>query len=57
MKVAFCGLLLPEEKGLTKRAKRRLPGISGHKVTSSLIDGIDANLTLSIPLTFQISLI
>ena len=44
MKVAFCGLLLPEEKGLTKRGKRRLPGISGHKVTSSLIDGIDANL-------------
>lgn len=44
MKVAFCSLLLPEEKELTKRAKKRLPGISGHKLTSALIAGVDENL-------------
>ena len=44
MNVAYCGLLLPEEKKLSERSKERLSGISGHKVTMATIKGIDANL-------------
>lgn len=44
MKVAYCSLLLPEEKHLAERSKKRLSGISLHKFTSALINGIDANL-------------
>lgn len=44
MNVAYCSLLLPEEKKLAERAKKRLPGISLHKVTSAMIQGLDANL-------------
>lgn len=44
MKVAYCSLLLPEEKKLAERSKKRLSGISTHKVTSAMIKGIEANL-------------
>ncbi len=44
MNVAYCSLLLPEEKKLAERAKERLSGISGHKVTYAAIKGIDENL-------------
>lgn len=43
MKVAYCSLLLPEEKNLAQRAKKRLSGISLHKFTRAVISGIDAN--------------
>jgi glycosyltransferase involved in cell wall biosynthesis len=44
MRVAYCSLLLPEEKKLSERTKERLSGISGHKVTKAEILGIDTNL-------------
>ena len=44
MNVAYCSLLLPEEKKLSERTKERLSGISGHKVTKAEIFGIDSNL-------------
>ncbi len=44
MNIAYCSLLLPEEKKLSERSKERLSGISGHKVTTATIKGIDANL-------------
>ena len=44
MDIAFCSMLLPEEKNLAARAKKRLPGISVHKVARALINGLDANL-------------
>lgn len=44
MNVAYCSLLLPEEKKLSERTKERLSGISGHKVTKAEIYGIDSNL-------------
>lgn len=44
MNIAYCSLLLPEEKRLAERSKERLSGISGHKVTSATIKGLDANL-------------
>ncbi len=44
MKIAYCSLLLPEEKRLAERAKKRLPGISLHKFTRAVINGIDENL-------------
>lgn len=44
MHIAYCSLLLPEEKKLAERAKERLSGISRHKVTRAVIKGLDANL-------------
>lgn len=44
MNIAYCSLLLPEEKKIAERAKGHLSGISLHKFTRSLIKGIDANL-------------
>ena len=44
MNIAYCSLLLPEEKKLSERTKKRLVGISVHKVTKAEIEGIDANL-------------
>lgn len=49
MKIAFCSLLLPEEKKLAERAKGRLSGVSLHKVGTAVIQGLDENL--SEPLT------
>jgi len=43
MRVAYCSLLLPEEKKLSERSRERLSGISGHKVTWAEIQGIDIN--------------
>jgi glycosyltransferase involved in cell wall biosynthesis len=43
MNVAYCSLLLPEEKKLVERAKEHLSGISLHKYTRAVIEGIDAN--------------
>ena len=44
MDIAFCSLLLPEEKKLAERAKKRLSGVSLHKVATALIEGLDNNL-------------
>ncbi len=44
MHVAYCSLLLPEEKRISERAKKRLPGISLHKFTSAVIKGLEENL-------------
>ncbi len=44
MRIAYCSMLLPEEKKLSERTKERLSGISGHKVTKAEIYGIDSNL-------------
>ena len=44
MKIAYCSLLLPEEKKLSERTRGRLPGVSLHKFTRALIKGIDENL-------------
>lgn len=44
MRVAYCSLLLPEEKKIAERTKERLSGISNHKVTIAEIKGIDSNL-------------
>ncbi len=43
MKIAYCSLLLPEEKKLAERSKKRLSGISLHKFTRAVIRGIDEN--------------
>ena len=43
MRIAYCSLLLPEEKKLSERTKVRLSGISLHKVMTAFIAGIDAN--------------
>jgi len=43
MRIAYCSMLLPEEKKLSERTKKRLPGISVHKVATAVINGIDAN--------------
>lgn len=43
MRVAYCSMLLPEEKRLSERSKERLSGISLHKVTKATIEGIDIN--------------
>lgn len=44
MRVAYCSLLLPEEKKLAERTKGRLAGISTHKVTKATIIGLDNNI-------------
>ena len=44
MNIAYCSLLLPEEKKLVERAKARLPGVSLHKLSTALIHGLDENL-------------
>lgn len=44
MHIAYCSLLLPEEKRIAERAKKRLPGISLHKFTSAILQGLDENL-------------
>lgn len=44
VRIAYCSMLLPEEKKLAERTKERLSGISGHKVTKAEIFGIDENL-------------
>lgn len=44
MKVAYCSLLLPEEKHLAERSKERLSGISLHKFTRAVIQGLDKNI-------------
>lgn len=44
MNIAYCSLLLPEEKKLAERTKERLSGISTHKVSTAEIKGIDENL-------------
>lgn len=44
MHIAYCSLLLPEEKRIAERAKKRLPGISLHKFTSAILRGLDENL-------------
>lgn len=44
IKVAYCSLLLPEEKRLVERSKKRLSGISLHKFTRAVIGGLDKNL-------------
>lgn len=44
MNIAFCSLLLPEEKHLSERARERLSGIASHKLARGLIQGLDANL-------------
>ena len=43
MKIAYCSLLLPEEKKIAERAKGHLPGISLHKFTKAIISGLDEN--------------
>lgn len=43
MKVAYCSLLLPEEKKLSERTKERLPGVSLHKLANAIIEGLDYN--------------
>lgn len=44
MNIAYCSLLLPEEKKLAERSRKRLSGISLHKFTRAVIQGLDANL-------------
>lgn len=44
MRIAYCSLLLPEEKKLAERSKERLSGISLHKFTRAIINGLDSNL-------------
>ncbi len=44
MRIAYCSLLLPEEKALASKTKERLAGISGHKVMTAMIEGIDSNI-------------
>ncbi|MCI8995576.1 MAG: glycosyltransferase family 4 protein [Lachnospiraceae bacterium] len=48
MNVAYCSLLLPEEKNLSERTRERLSGISIHKVSMATIKGIDENLGKSL---------
>lgn len=43
MNIAYCSLLLPEEKKLAERAKKRLSGVSLHKVMRAIIRGLDEN--------------
>lgn len=44
MRIAYCSMLLPEEKKLAERTKKRLSGISLHKFTSAIIQGLDENI-------------
>ncbi len=44
LKIAYCCLLLPEEKKIAERSKRHLPGVSLHKFSKAIISGLDANL-------------
>lgn len=44
MRIAYCSMLLPEEKHLTDYTKERLVGISVHKVQMASIEGIDSNI-------------
>ena len=49
MRIACCTLLLPEEKHLAERiVKGKLSGISGHKLTEAMIQGIDSNLAFPV---------
>lgn len=43
MNIAYCSLLLPEEKKLSERTKERLSGISLHKLSTAVISGIEHN--------------
>lgn len=40
MNIAYCSMLLPEEKKLAERSKERLSGISLHRFTGALIQGL-----------------
>jgi len=44
MRIAYCSLLLPEEKKIAERAKGHLSGVSLHKFTRAIIHGLDANI-------------
>lgn len=44
MNIAFCSLLLPEDKNITARTKGHLSGVSLHKFSKAIIQGLDANL-------------
>lgn len=44
MNIAYCSILLPEEKKIAERTKAKLSGISLHKFTRAVISGLDANL-------------
>lgn len=44
MRIAYCTLLLPEEKRITEKVKGHLSGVSLHKFSKALISGLDANL-------------
>lgn len=44
MNIAYCSLLLPEDKKLVERSKERLSGISLHKFTRAIINGIEDNI-------------
>ena len=43
MNIAYCCLLLPKEKVSAERAKKHLPGVSLHKLSKSIIAGLDEN--------------
>ena len=45
MKIAYCSLLLPEEKHITERVKGHLSGVSLHRFTNAINSGLDDNLT------------
>lgn len=44
MNIGYCSCLLPEEKHLEERAKGDLTGVSLHKFTRAMIEGVDSNL-------------
>lgn len=48
MRIAYCTLLLPEEKRITEKVKGHLSGISLHKFSKALISGLDANLDVPV---------
>ncbi len=45
MEIAYCSLLLPEEKRIAERAKGYISGTSLHKFTKAVIEGMDNNLS------------
>lgn len=44
MNIAYCSLLLPEEKKIAERSKGHLSGVSLHKFSRCCIKGLDENL-------------
>lgn len=47
MNIAYCSVLLPENKDFLSKTKYKIPGVAGHKFSTAFMQGIEENLDIS----------